>query len=224
MTKILDKGFIEVVETMGSDDRVVQSAKVSYGKDQEQVSEEKKEKLINYLITNHHTSPLEHCMITLHVKCPLFVRSQRFRHRTWKFNEVSARYRECPEEFYTPKSWRSQSTINKQCSGREFTSLVSSDINDSIKGLTELTFLKYEELLEKGVSREMARMILPQSMYTEFYATVDLSNLIKFVNLRDHNHAQLEIRVYAQAIKEIIKEWCPIVYKYKDMQFREGIK
>jgi thymidylate synthase (FAD) len=210
--KILDKGFITVVDKMGSDDRVVQSAKVSFGKDQEEVSQEKKEKLIKYLITNGHTSPLEHCMITFHVKCPLFVRSQWFRHRTWKFNEVSARYREVPEEIYVPEVWRGQSKSNKQCSDVEFTNLVSEDINSSIKHLTQFTFSKYKRLINDGVSREMARMILPQSMYTEFYATVDLNNLIKFVNLRDHDHAQYEIRVYAKAIKDIIKEWCPIIY------------
>jgi len=210
--KILDKGFITVVDKMGSDDRVVQSAKVSFGKDQEEVSQEKKEKLIKYLITNGHTSPLEHCMITLHVKCPLFVRSQWFRHRTWKFNEVSARYREVPEEFYVPEVWRGQSKSNKQCSDGE----IEEDLNEKVTRLTthvaHSAIQDYKNMIEGGVSREMARMILPQSMYTEFYATVDLNNLIKFVNLRDHDHAQYEIRVYAKAIKDIIKEWCPIVY------------
>ena len=151
-------------------------------------------------------------MITFHVKCPLFVRSQWFRHRTWKFNEVSARYREVPEEIYVPEVWRGQSKSNKQCSDVEFTNLVSEDINSSIKHLTQFTFSKYKRLINDGVSREMARIILPQSMYTEFYATVDFNNLIKFVNLSDHDHAQYEIRVYAKAIKDIIKEWCPIIY------------
>lgn len=210
--KILDKGFITVVDKMGSDDRVVQSAKVSFGKDQEEVSQEKKEKLIKYLITNGHTSPLEHCMITFHVKCPLFVRSQWFRHRTFKFSEVSARYREVPEEFYVPEVWRGQSKSNKQCSDGE----IEKDLNEKITALTthvaHSAIQDYKNMIDGGVSREMARMILPQSMYTEFYATVDLNNLIKFVNLRDHDHAQYEIRVYAKAIKDIIKEWCPIVY------------
>jgi len=210
---VLDKGFISVVDSMGSDDRIVQAARVSYGDGTKTKRDD--EKLIKYLLINNHWSPFEHCLLTIHVKCPLFIRSQWFRHRSWSFNEVSARYSKVKEEFYIPSECRGQSSKNKQCSEgviNEITHDFYDDPLDLYIAACEASIDTYNSFIESGISREMARAILPQSMYTEFYATANLRSILHFIELRNHEHAQYEIRVYAQQLKNIIENWCPLVH------------
>lgn len=208
---VLDHGFIRVVDVMGNDERVVQSARVSYGAGTKSTSEDKG--LINYLVKHKHTTPLEQCLITIHCKLPLFVFAQWVRHRTWKFNCQSYRYSEAANEFYIPENWRKQSSKNKQCSSSD--KIENHDfINDTYNTLLSDTKKWYDyNIGTEGVAREMARISLPQSLYTEFYGTVDLHNLLHFISLRDHKHAQYEIRVYAEKLGEIVKQWCPMVWE-----------
>ena len=207
--KVLDKGFIQFVDSMGNDQRVVDSARVSYGKGTKTARED--EKLINYLIKNQHWSPFEHCLITIIVKCPMFVRSQWHRHK-WSYNEESARYSEVCGDFYVPSEWRGQSSKNKQCSEgtvrekkRFYNNGYEQNISDALHW--------YKENIKNGMSREMARMILPQSMYTKFYATVNLRSLLHFIQLRDHDHAQYEIREYAKVLSTFVEDKFPLTYK-----------
>lgn len=208
---ILDHGFIKVVDIMGDDARVVSSARVSYGDGTKTVNEDKG--LINYLMKHHHTSPMEQCVITLHCKLPLFVFAQWVRHRIWKFNVQSYRYSKVEEEFYKPEKWRGQSNVNKQCSNGNIDDEQNTRVKELYDKNIDNAFADYEALIQGGVSREMARMLIPQSVYTEFYATIDLHNLLHFIKLRNHHHAQYEIRVYAEKLAEIVKAWCPMVYE-----------
>jgi len=190
---------------MGSDDTVVSAARVSYlGESQ---GSYKDRKLIRYMMKHHHTSPFEHVIFQWKIKCPLFVRSQWHRHRTWSYNELSRRYTSDNIDFYVPIKWRSQDTENKQGSLWDF-----SDVSQSLRlrrySLNALDY--YNKLLEQGVAREMARMVLPQNLYTVFYGTVDLHNLLHFIGLRAEEHAQWEIRQYAIAIEEIIQTYVPV--------------
>lgn len=207
--QVLDKGFIELVNHMGDDNTVVSAARVSHLG--ESKGKEKDEVLIKYLLENHHTSPFEHVIFQFMVKCPLFVRSQWMRHRTWSYNEVSRRYTSETIEFFVPAVLRAQSKEDTQ------SSIGAIDKNEStiniIKQFNEISFSTYDLLLETGVCREQARMVLPQNLYTKFYATVDLHNLFHFLELRNTEHAQEEIRVYAQAIEELIEPIVPISFK-----------
>ena len=205
---LLDKGFVKVVDLMGDDAAVVQAARVSYGAGTKTVREDKG--LINYLMKQSHTSPFEMCEIKLHIKAPMFVKNQWVRHRTASINEYSARYSEVKDEIFTPEEWRGQSKENKQCS--EGVIYIPQDLQDKIKKHDEETYALYQELLSKGVSRELARTKLDVGYYTEFYWKIDLHNLLHFIRLRMHPHAQEEIRVYAEAIADIVKEWCPFVW------------
>jgi len=206
---VLDKGFIELIAHMGDDNTVVSAARVSYLG--ESKGTEKDAQLIKYLLKNKHTSPFEQVEFQFMVKCPLFVRSQWMRHRTWSYNEVSRRYTSDEIEFHVPSEIRLQSDDNKQMSAglMENPGLVI----DAIKSSALMCYEMYEGMLRLGVAREQARMILPQSMYTKFYAKVDLHNLFHFLELRLHLHAQPEIRLYAQAIEELIKPIVPISYE-----------
>jgi thymidylate synthase (FAD) len=214
---VLDKGFIRVIDIMGNDSAIVQAARVSYGDGTKTINEDKG--LINYLIKHQHTSPFEMCEIKLHIKLPIFIARQWIRHRTANVNEVSARYSVLPEEFYIPalENIKPQAQNNKQGRSGELDAAEAREIQAKILEHSKKSYSFYKELLgdenaEDGIARELARMSLPVNMYTEWYWKIDLHNLMHFVKLRIHPHAQYEIRVYAEALLEIIKEWCPFVY------------
>ena len=206
--RVLDKGFVRLVEVMGSDASVVQAARVSYGEGTKTVREDAA--LIDYLMRHRHTSPFEMVEFKFHVKAPIFVVRQWFRHRTASVNEVSGRYSVLKEEFYEPSAWRRQAKDNKQGSEGEF---ADGEALALLKGVEWEAYRAYQALLEKGIAREMARMVLPLNLYTEFYWKQDLHNLFHFLALRLDPHAQLEIRQYAKAIAEIVKAHVPLAWQ-----------
>ncbi|WCR57880.1 FAD-dependent thymidylate synthase [Wolbachia endosymbiont of Ctenocephalides felis wCfeJ] len=210
--KVLDHGFIRVVDYMGSDSAIVQAARVSYGKGTKQISQD--EALIKYLMRHHHTTPFEMCEIKFHVKLPIFVARQWIRHRTANVNEYSARYSILDHEFYIPRPEQvaKQSDSNKQGSGEAFDSYTSKEIIDSLTNDSNSVYSHYEKFVEQGLAREIARTNLTLNYYTQFYWKVDLHNLLHFLKLRADKHAQYEIRVYAEVMLDIIKKWVPIAY------------
>jgi len=200
-------GFVEYVNHMGSDLTVVNSARVSFGKQKTEL-DENDEKLINYLIKSGHTSTLEHNVVTFRFKVPLFVARQHIRHRTWSYNEISRRYTNINLEFYEPKVFRKQSSSNRQASTNE--DVEQSDVLAQI--VTEhhhQSLTLYNQLLQAGVCREQARGVLPQNLYTEYYGTANLNNLFKFIDLRLHEGAQWETQQVAKAILDIVTELFP---------------
>lgn len=219
---VLDHGFIRVVDYMGDDSAIVQAARVSYGKGTKQVN--KDAGLIRYLMRHWHTTPFEMCEIKLHVKLPMFVARQWIRHRTANVNEYSARYSVLDREFYIPNEAQlaAQSTINNQGRGE---TLTGEEAEQALKWLREdadRCYDHYQAMLnedpagnvlddsKKGLARELARMNLPVNAYTQWYWKIDLHNLFHFLHLRADPHAQYEIRVYADAIFEVVKKWLPI--------------
>lgn len=215
---VLDHGFVRLIDHMGDDLSIVRSARVSYDADwRAGESEGSDARLINYLWRNKHTSPFESVSFTFEVKAPIFVFRQWHRHRTWSYNELSARYKELPEEFYVPKTSDIgiQSKDNKQ--GRD----IKTSTDDSFKELardviinaSQEGFDAYHDLLRMGVARELARSVLPVNTYSHMFCTVNLLNLLKFITLRDHDHAQYEIRVYAEAMKKLITPIVPTTMK-----------
>jgi thymidylate synthase (FAD) len=201
------KSFIRLVDFIGDDWSVVQSARVSFGQGRKTVEEDTR--LVRYLMFHDHMSPFEHVVFKFHVSCPLFVRAQWFRHRTWSYNEVSRRYTSHKIQFYIPERYRKQDLTNKQ--GSVFSEEINQDIaKNTVKKQSELGLNAYKILIEMGIAREHARMVLPQNMYTEFYATVNLRNLLHFVRLRIAPEAQWEIRQYAKAILGILEQTVPI--------------
>lgn len=210
--ELLDKGFIRVVNIMGDESSIVQSARVSYGKGTKSVSDD--QKLLKYLAKHEHWSPFEMCEIAFHIKLPIFVARQWMRHRTGSFNEVSARYSEVVDDFYIPLTYelRKQHVTKKQCSGDKLPDVISLMSRDIISAHSRKAYAHYMELLGLGLSREQARMVLPVNTYTEFYWKVDLRNLLHFIKLRADEHAQFEIREYATCLKHLVREWTPTVY------------
>lgn len=209
---VLNHGSVRLVEHMGSDLSIVRSARVSYDSEWRAGADDGKDaKLIDYLVRNHHTSPLECVQFTFEVKAPIFVLRQWHRHRTWSFNEVSARYSELPEEFYIPEVSQitTQSTSNKQMRTRTAHERAES-YQDLISTCCARSFDAYQDMLKAGVPRELARGVLPMNTYSRMFATVDLHNLAHFLKLRLHEHAQYEIRVYAQAMLELIEPIVPV--------------
>lgn len=211
---VLDHGFVRLVDHMGTDLSVVRAARVSYdaawraGEDQGSDS-----RLINYLWKNRHTTPFEAVEFQFEVKAPIFVFRQWHRHRTWSFNELSARYRELPEEFYVPEPDMVgvQSKGNKQARNlAEGDLMVACAAIDAMRASAAESFSTYRGLLERGVPRELARSVLPMSTYSCMFAKVDLRNLLSFLDLRLHEHAQYEIRVYAEAMRELAKQIVPV--------------
>ncbi len=203
--KLLDKGFIRLVDFMGSDNRVVSSARVSFGGVSK--GEEQDKKLIKYLLEHRHHTPFEHCYFQFHVCCPIYVARQWMRHRWGSFNEISARYTQVKDEFYIPQEFRGQDIKNRQGS-------VAADFdNEALRKLyeesVEASFAAYNKLIKAGVAREMARGVLPVCQYTQFYWSVNARSLLNFLQLRQDGHAQYEIRVYADAIAQIFKEKMP---------------
>ena len=207
------QGWIGLVDRLGTETSIVNAARVSFGKIRTEM-DDRDAALVRYLIKNHHTSPLEHVVFTFLVHCPLFIRSQWHRHRTWSYNEISRRYTDVDIEFYTPPELREQAESDRQAS-RPAEHLDQAACKALIEEHHKRSLDLYHKLLEQGVCREQARGVLPQDMMTTFWATVDLNNLLKFLELRDSDHAQWEIREYAIAIKKLIKPDFPHVAEIK---------
>ncbi len=211
---VLDKGFVRLVDYMGGDQRIVQAARVSYGEGTKTVRQDAG--LIDYLLRNEHTSPFEQVIFTFHAKMPVFVARQWVRHRTARLNEISGRYSVMSDEFYVPaaEDVAEQSTDNKQ--GR-MPEPMSPDRAEGVRavigGVHKHAYAGYKKLLEDGTARELARVVLPLSLYTEWYWQIDLHNLFRFLKLRLDPHAQKEIRVYAAVIQDMAAKVCPMAFE-----------
>src|SRR5574343_240560 len=207
--KVLDKGFVRLVDSMGNDSSVVQAARVSYGDGTKSVSDDKA--LIRYLMRHKHTSPFEMVIFKFHIKCPIFVMRQLIRHRTASVNELSGRYSVMKDEFYVPDPLNiaTQSSDNKQGRGTALEYAKAIDSQESFKTEAIHSFDLYNKRLDEDMARELARINLPLSTYTEFYWQMNLHNLLHFLRLRMDKHAQLEIREYANVIFDIVKTICP---------------
>ena len=222
-------GRVDYVQHMGDDLTVVNSARVSFGA-QKQTLDNKDKRLIRYLIKHKHTSTLEHNSVTFRFVVPLFIRSQHHRHRTWSYNEISRRYTSKDLQFYRPDSFRTQHESNRQASNTDelIDPVIIPDLHDTGYGVTASTLIGratneslklFNMLLKAGVCREQARMVLPQNLYTEYYGTVNLSNLLKFIDLRTHDGAQWEIQQVANACLDIATDLWPItVQSYRDIR------
>ena len=222
---VLDHGFIRVVDYMGDDTSIVQSARVSYGKGTKKVSTDSG--LIKYLMRHWHSTPFEMCEIKYHVKLPIFIARQWIRHRTANVNEYSARYSILDKEFYLPepKHLAAQSKSNRQGRGDIIEGDQAKQVLELLKNDAENTYNDYEMMLNErydgtiidekkvGLARELARMNLTLNTYTQWYWKIDLLNLMNFLRLRADDHAQYEIRAYAEAMLETVKKWVPITYE-----------
>ena len=223
--EVLDHGFVRVIDYMGDDSSVVQSARVSYGKGTKKISNDKG--LIKYLMRHRHSTPFEMCEIKFHIKLPIFIARQWIRHRTANVNEYSARYSILDKEFYIPsaKNLAAQSQINNQGRGDALTDDEASNVIQILKNDAEQTYANYETLLNEnssggvldegksGIARELARMNLTLNTYTQWYWKIDLNNLLHFLALRADDHAQYEIRVYADVMLDLVKKWVPLTYE-----------
>lgn len=203
---------VALVDSMGSDKSIVNAARVSYGKNDVEHSAEKDRRLLRYLLVNSHTSPFEHVTFTFYVKTPIAIARQIMRHRTWAFNEISMRYTQAKDEFFMPKEWRGQSTDNKQMSAGVIEDDAQSFLDFSYETAVENSYLTYNVLVNRGVSRELARMVLPVSLITEFYGTVNLHNLMHFLELRLHPHAQPEVQDVARQMEKHMERIVPETY------------
>ena len=230
---VLDHGFIRVIDYMGDDTSIVQSARVSYGKGTKQVSTDSG--LIKYLMRHWHSTPFEMCEIKYHVKLPIFIARQWIRHRTANVNEYSARYSILDKEFYLPSSENlaAQSSSNRQGRGDVIDGEQADEVLSLLKGDAERTYNNYEIMLnekfdgstidenKKGLARELARMNLTLNTYTQWYWKTDLLNLMNFLRLRADSHAQYEIRAYADVMLNTLKKWVPTTYE-AFMDYRVG--
>ena len=221
---VLDHGFIRVIDYMGDDSSIVQSARVSYGKGTKKVSTD--EGLIRYLMRHWHSTPFEMCEIKYHVKLPIFIARQWIRHRTANVNEYSARYSILDKEFYIPakEQLSAQATNNRQGRGDLITGEQADEVLKILKDDAVRTYDNYEKMLNErfdgtiidekksGLARELARMNLTLNSYTQWYWKTDLLNLMNFLFLRGDSHAQYEIRVYAEKMLETVKKWVPITH------------
>lgn len=210
--RVLDKGFVRLVDYLGGDARIVQAARVSYGEGTRTVREDGA--LIDYLVRHKHTSPLEQVVLTFHLKMPIFVARQWLRHRTARLNEISGRYSVMRDEFYLPDAGevRRQSTSNKQGRGDEVPPELQRRTLELLRTGQGAAYGGYQELLDEDVARELARVNLPLSLYTEMYWQIDLHNLFHFLRLRLDAHAQHEIRVYAEVMAEHARAVAPLAY------------
>ena len=221
---VLDHGFVRVIDYMGDDGAVVQAARVSYGRGTRQVSEDAG--LIRYLMRHRHSTPFEMCEIKFHVKLPIFVARQWIRHRTANVNEYSARYSVLDREFYLPSPDQlcAQASSNRQGRGDPLGPADAARVLSLLKADAETAYAHYEAMLNQredgspedpergGLARELARINLSLNYYTQWYWKIDLHNLLHFLSLRAEGHAQYEIRVYAEAMLEVVKRWVPGVY------------
>ena len=230
MTELINKkhylyddniGCVELVQHMGEDITIVNSARVSFGVHKDEI-DDKDRRLIFYLMKHRHTSTLEHNIATFRIKVPLFIRSQHHRHRTWSYNEISRRYTDFNLEFYSPSDFRTQHKSNRQSSNIEdkINPMLDFDVDYSSTPLTissseaikkhhKESLELFDKLLDAGVCKEQARGVLPQNLYTEYYATANLNNILKFINLRTHEGAQWEIQQLANSMLDIIKDLWP---------------
>jgi thymidylate synthase (FAD) len=206
---VLDHGFVRVVDYMGDDGAIVQAARVSYGKGTKTARDDRG--LIRYLMRHWHSTPFEMCEIKLHVKLPIFVARQWIRHRTANVNEISARYSILDREFYVPapEHLAAQSTVNRQGRGDLLDGDVAAETRRLLVDEATRAFDAYDHLLEAELARELARMSLPLSTYTQWYWKTDLHNLLHFLRLRGDPHAQYEIRAYADVIGDLVAAWVP---------------
>ena len=206
-------GRVDYVNHMGDDLTVVNSARVSFGVEKEELDGRDK-RLINYLIKHRHTSTLEHNLITFRFTVPMYVRSQHHRHRTWSYNEISRRYTDVNIKFYEPQEFRTQHKSNRQASNIEglINPVLScgSDCGEMVGMHHQMSLDLFNRMIDAGVCREQARGVLPQNLYTEYYGTVNLSNLLKFIDLRTHEGAQWEIQKVAEACLEIATDLFPV--------------
>ncbi len=210
----LNAGFVRLVDYMGGDEAIVQAARVSYGKGTKSVNEDRG--LIRYLMRHLHTTPFEMVELKFHVKLPIFVARQWIRHRTANVNEYSGRYSVMKDEFYVPEhgAIHFQSIKNKQGrSGDEVPAELRGRVLDILTSSQTQMYREYEQMLESDIARELARINLPLSMYTEWYWKIDLHNLFHFLRLRIDPHAQYEIRVYGEAMAEITKAVAPMAWE-----------
>ena len=215
MIKVLDHGEVELIDSMGNDESVVRAARVSHAANKKTGQNPAADaKLIRFLYKHRHTSPFEHVQFTFRVKAPLFVLRQWHRHRTWGYNEVSARYTELPSDCYVPdpRHVGVQSKDNHQARDIvwDMDTVRAGRIANQIRLHSQRCFREYRDLLEQGVPRELARTVLPLSTYSEMFATVDLHNLLKFIADRGASDAQYEIRVYAHALRLLATDVVPV--------------
>jgi len=222
---VLDKGFVRLVDYLGGDRRIIQAARVSYGEGTKSYREDTA--LIDYLWRHEHTSPFEQVILTFHVKLPIFVARQWIRHRTARVNEISGRYSIMRDEFFVPEpeALAPQSEDNKQ--GRAdtpFDAETASRIQDILKEGAKLSYERYKELIDMGLAREVARIGLPLSLYTEWYWQIDLHNLFRFLMLRLDSHAQREIREYAKVILEITRAVAPAATASFERHTLQGVR
>jgi thymidylate synthase (FAD) len=223
--KVLDKGFVRLVDYLGGDQRIVQAARVSYGAGTKSYRQDRG--LINYLMKHEHTSPFEQVQLTFHTKMPIFVARQWVRHRTARLNEISGRYSVMKDEFYVPSldMLKGQSEIDRQ--SRSTVELLASDaapIHEELQADQKQMYAHYQGMIDKGLAREIARMNLPLSLYTEWYWQIDLHNLFHFLALRLDDHAQYEIRVYAQAMAECARAVAPLAYEAFEEHVLGGVR
>lgn len=213
---VLDHGLIRVIDYMGDDAAITQAARVSYGKGTKAVSNE--QGLIRYLMRHWHSTPFEMCEVKFHVKLPVFVARQWIRHRTANVNEYSARYSILDREFYIPEpdQLAAQSEVNNQGRGAVLEGAEAARVLDMLREDAMRSYDHYEDMLsddgKQGLARELARMNLPANIYTQWYWKIDLHNLFHFLRLRADAHAQYEIRVYAEAMCGVVKDWVPLAY------------
>ena len=222
------KGYVKLIDSMGDLLTPVNAARVSFGVKKETL-DAKDLKLIDYLIKHKHTSPFEHNVVSFEFQVPLFVARQHMRHRTWSFNEISRRYTKKDISFYEPNTFRTQHDTNRQASNNDLVDPVLSVVQGTtanwetkasaaLKRHVEDSLKLYNNMLDAGICKEQARMVLPQNLYTTYIGTCNLSNLIKFIKLRDHEGAQEEIRQVAIACRQIVQQLWPEIIEalYKD--------
>ena len=231
--EVLDHGFIRVIDYMGDDSSIVQSARVSYGKGTKKISNDRG--LIKYLMRHRHSTPFEMCEIKFHIKLPIFIARQWIRHRTANVNEYSARYSILDKEFYipAPDKLAAQAVNNRQGRGDVLEGEQAQEVLNILKEDSQRTYENYEKMLNErydgstidenksGLARELARMNLTLNTYTQWYWKTDLLNLMNFLRLRADHHAQYEIRAYADAMLDTVKKWVPITYE-AFMDYRVG--
>lgn len=222
---VLDKGFVRLVDYLGGDARIVQSARVSYGEGTK--SYRKDAALIDYLLRNEHTSPFEQVVFTFHTKMPIFVARQWVRHRMARLNEISGRYSVMKDEFYVPAGSEISLQSEDNMQGRSDEPVPEADQQEIRAALSEgqtAAYQAYSQLLDRGLARELARINLPVSLYTEWYWQIDLHNLFHFLKLRMDSHAQSEIRAYATVMFECAKRVCPAACKSFEDHVLGGVR
>lgn len=200
---------VDYIDHMGTDLTIVNSARVSFGKEKDKL-DKKDEKLMKYLADHQHFTPFEHCILSVKISCPLYIRSQIMRHRTFSYNEISRRYTSENIEMYQPEKYRLQSNSSKQCSDGEVDAKDNGEILLEVAQFYLTAEDLYNKLISRGVARELARGILPQSTMTEFHMTGNLRNWVHFIKLREDSHAQEEVQIIAKEVKELIQEKFPV--------------